>query len=77
MIQIIDKPNQHVMTMVYNKTDSRIAEIMDLEHGYHVIFFKKGTGGDYWPQMRTYTNKTYACAFMAAKAFAESGEVSQ
>ncbi len=73
-IQIIENPNQHIMTQVYNKQEKRISEIMEFDGKYVCEYFIFGSGGTYHKQMRTFWTQTYACAFLAAKAFAENGE---
>ncbi len=72
-IQIISKPNAHTETQVYNKAAQRIAEIMDLNGEYLVEYFKMGNAGQYVREMLTYRTETYACAFLAAKAYAVGG----
>ena len=76
-IQILDKPNSHVETQVYNKEEKRISKIMALDGKYLVEFFKMGSGGQYVREMPTYNSETYACAFMAAKKYALTGETTQ
>jgi hypothetical protein len=74
-VKVYSKPNRFVETKIENIPAGRIVEIVDTGRDYHIKSYKL-MGGD-WRLFDMDYAPNYACAFLRAKKFAESGETSR
>jgi len=76
MIEVIDKPNQHVETQYYNKSKQLIAEIAASGFSeYRIDFFKMGSGGEYVKLMKSERVTNLGSAAVIARRYVEFGVV--